>query len=255
MPADAERAIELAAAVGINALAVYAGTLVAILLGVAVGWRVARRGGRVPRQLRSRPATPRALVTTLLLGFAAILATALVVAALPALLAPDGHLARTDKALTAAIQGNVSQPVMQVFAAVTVLADTWVQWLFAIGGALVLLWRRERLLAVVWIAAIAGNGIVTRVVKTVFARARPLHDEALIRVDGYSFPSGHASGAIVIYGMLSYVLIRRSPVAWHLPIALAAAAVAFTVGCSRIFLQVHYASDVVAGFVTGLAWL
>ncbi|HYM47463.1 MAG TPA: phosphatase PAP2 family protein, partial [Burkholderiaceae bacterium] len=52
-----------------------------------------------------------------------------------------------------------------------------------------------------------------------------------------------------------YVLIRSTPVIWHLPIVLLATAIAFITGCSRIFLQVHYASDVLAGFASGVAWL
>jgi membrane-associated phospholipid phosphatase len=59
----------------------------------------------------------------------------------------------------------------------------------------------------------------------------------------------------VAYGMLAYVLMRLLPLRWHLPLALAAAATAFTVGCSRIFLQVHFASDVLAGFASGAVWL
>ena len=55
--------------------------------------------------------------------------------------------------------------------------------------------------------------------------------------------------------MLAYVLLRTLPRAWHLPAVLAASAIAFSVGASRVFLQAHFATDVVAGFASGSAWL
>ncbi|MBC8119732.1 MAG: phosphatase PAP2 family protein, partial [Burkholderiaceae bacterium] len=168
---------------------------------------------------------------------------------------PNHPVALADQALTDAIRRTVSLSTLQVFAALTVLANTPVQWAVAIVGALILLWRRDYFLTTFWIAAIAGNGTLTRVLKATFERARPLRDHDLFAVQGWSFPSGHASGAVAIYGALSYVLIRSTPTGWHLPIVLGATAIAFTTGCGRIFLQVHYASDVLAGFAFGLAWL
>lgn len=94
--------------------------------------------------------------------------------------------------------------------------------------------------------------------KNVFARARPVHDNLRAFADGWSFPSGHSSSSVVAYGMLAYVLVRLLPTrhaAAHLPIVVAAAALAFTIGCSRVFLQVHFATDVLAGFASGTAWL
>uniref|UniRef100_UPI00286A84FF phosphatase PAP2 family protein n=1 Tax=Methylibium sp. TaxID=2067992 RepID=UPI00286A84FF len=91
--------------------------------------------------------------------------------------------------------------------------------------------------------------------KALFARARPVHDGGALLAHGYSFPSGHSSGAVVAYGMLAFVLLRVLPKAWHLPVVLLATAIAFSVGSSRIFLHVHYPSDVLAGFASGAAWL
>lgn len=55
--------------------------------------------------------------------------------------------------------------------------------------------------------------------------------------------------------MLAYVLLRSVPRAWQLPALLGAVTLAFAVACSRVFLQVHYVSDVLAGFASGGAWL
>jgi membrane-associated phospholipid phosphatase len=101
----------------------------------------------------------------------------------------------------------------------------------------------------------AGNGVLNPLLKRIVARARPLHEHGLAHAEGYSFPSGHTSGAVVAYGMLAYLLLRLAPPRWHLPVLLATVALVFTVGCSRVVLQVHWASDVLAGFASGTAWL
>ena len=54
-------------------------------------------------------------------------------------------------------------------------------------------WRRHRLLAVGWLVAMAGNGLLTKILKDVFARVRPEHVHGAAQADGFSFPSGHSS--------------------------------------------------------------
>lgn len=60
---------------------------------------------------------------------------------------------------------------------------------------------------------------------------------------------------LLAYGMLAYLALRLLPTKWHLPALLTAVAIAFSVGASRLFLRVHFASDVLAGFMSGAAWL
>jgi undecaprenyl-diphosphatase len=74
-------------------------------------------------------------------------------------------------------------------------------------------------------------------------------------VEGWSFPSGHASGSMLIYGLLAYVVVRSTPPAWHIPAALAGAALIIFAGSSRVLLQVHYLSDVLAGYASAAAWI
>ena len=254
MPPEAARSLHVATAIGENALIAFSAALIVLLLIVGAGWLAVRRH-YVRRHSQPDTADARAVSATLMLGFATILAAAFAFAMLPGWIVADGWLAVADQALTDAIRRTVTPPVLQVFAAVTVLANTPVLWAIALFGTAVLLWRRDYALACIWIAAIGGNGILTRVLKSVFARDRPLFEHGLFTVQGWSFPSGHSSGAVVTYGILAYVLIRSAPMVWQLPIVLLATAVVFTTGCSRIFLQVHYASDVAAGFASGLAWL
>jgi len=89
--------------------------------------------------------------------------------------------------------------------------------------------------------------------KLLFERARPLIDLGYnLRLDSFSFPSGHSSGSMIAYGLLSYIAWSSLPAPWNLVIAVILAAVPFMVGISRIYLGVHYPSDVVAGWLLGL---
>lgn len=196
------------------------------------------------------------------------------------------------------------------FAYITRLADTVTLTLLTTGVALALMlsalrkvhtlrWYacRQGVLALGWVLAVAGNAVLNPVLKAIFARARPLHENVTVFAQGLSFPSGHTSGAVVAYGMLVFVLIRWrqnrekrltdsaalaaaqpfdphtlkgdwwKPHAWKsrlgmgkkpdLPsrLVLIALLIAWYVGWSRLVLQVHFLSDVVAGFASGIAWL
>ena len=88
-----------------------------------------------------------------------------------------------------------------------------------------------------------------------FERDRPLHAHAFAEVHGWSFPSGHAAGSVAVYGMLAYLACRAVPPLWRLPIAMMGLMIPLLVGYSRVVLQVHYVSDVLAGYLTAGAWL
>lgn len=100
-----------------------------------------------------------------------------------------------------------------------------------------------------------GSTLLNNILKFAFQRTRP---EAFRIVDaaGYSFPSGHAMVSLCLYGMLAF-LIARNIRSRHGQIAVAVAAVLLigAIGISRIYLGVHYPSDVVAGYTAGATWL
>ena len=188
------------------------------------------------------------------LGFVLIVAAAAVFATIAQYIAADAIIGRFDALLSAAVRQHTSPPAYQIFSWITHFGDTATLTVICLSVATVLVALRRPWLALGFAAAITGNGMLNRTLKAVFERTRPLHDQALL-AGGWSFPSGHSSGAVVAYGMLAYVLIRSVPRAWHLPVILLAAAIALSTGFSRIYLQAHYASDVIAGFASGAAWL
>ena len=101
----------------------------------------------------------------------------------------------------------------------------------------------------IWmVLASCGIVLVNPLVKTAFGAARPDVIERLIDVHSFSFPSGHAAGSMALYGAIA--LIFRLPLLW-----IGCAAIVLATGLSRVWLGVHWPSDVVGGWIEGAAWL
>lgn len=93
------------------------------------------------------------------------------------------------------------------------------------------------------------------ILKYIFQRDRPL-TPLLSAAQGYSFPSGHATMSITFYGLIIFLVwknVKNKILKWGLSILLSLLII--TIGISRVYLRVHYASDVLAGFCVGLMWL
>ena len=97
-----------------------------------------------------------------------------------------------------------------------------------------------------------GIEIVNAVLKLLFHRPRP--ELAYVHLDTYSFPSGHAAGATAIYGVVVYLLVRDRRTSARVAAALGFIALILLVGFSRLYLEAHYLSDVLAGCSLGAAW-
>lgn len=100
-------------------------------------------------------------------------------------------------------------------------------------------------------------GMVLNVLlKNVFQRARPSFEDPLLTLSSYSFPSGHAAAATLFYGVLAaYLICRVKSWRWQVLIALLAVLLVALVGLSRIYLGVHYLSDVLAAVAWSSGWL
>lgn len=121
--------------------------------------------------------------------------------------------------------------------------------------SLAFLYRGWRLSAVLLVVSTAGGVFLTTVLKSVFRRARPEILDSGYTAGFYSFPSGHATVAVGFYGALALVLAYhlRGPARWA-AVALGAALV-LLIGFSRLYLGVHYPTDVLAGFLAAPLWL
>ena len=112
-------------------------------------------------------------------------------------------------------------------------------------------WRPLALLA----GAVAGAWVVQVAVKQLVERPRPPAALAVSHATGFAFPSGHATDAAAVYGMLAVLLARSGRGAARVAAWAGAAALIALVGLSRLYLGVHWLSDVVAGAGLGIAWL
>jgi membrane-associated phospholipid phosphatase len=242
---------------GAHALLLFVLLLALLLPSVAALWWLARRYA-LPRETSSLSLGVY-LVIRLAAGFAALVAGAALFAGIAEELGDGAKAGQLDQLFSDAVREHTPAWALQAFAFITRLGDTATLSVLGVVVAAALLLRGRRWLALAWVLAVCGNALLNTTLKAVFARTRPLHEDGLIQAGGWSFPSGHSSGAVVLYGMLAYVLLRSLPPALasraSLPLVLLATATAFSVGCSRIFLQVHFATDVLAGFASGTAWL
>ncbi len=161
-------------------------------------------------------------------------------------------------------QGSVGfdEPVIAFVAGLRISPEAW-RAITELGGvALVpvgvglvgwLLWRRRLVDAAVVAVALIGATLFTDAVKDMIARPRP-PGEQLAPAAGFAFPSGHTLNSTATYGLVALYVWRSrlAPAARRVAVAILAA-IPFLVGLSRIALGVHYPSDVVGGWLAGLA--
>ena len=125
--------------------------------------------------------------------------------------------------------------------------------LYYVGAVSVLYWlvRGETLLALLWAAWQLASRPVTPWLKLQFARQRP----EFAHLDDFSFPSGHAFGSALVYGLIAYLLWRVwAGSRWRSPIVTALLVWIGLIALSRMMLGVHHLSDVVAGVSLGIAY-
>jgi undecaprenyl-diphosphatase len=112
------------------------------------------------------------------------------------------------------------------------------------------LWRRGRE-ALFAALALGGSALLNIAAKQLFARERPSLWESIAPEDTFSFPSGHAMGSMTLAWVCLLLAWRTR---WRWPVLIAAAAFTVIVGLSRVYLGVHYPSDILAGWTAASIW-
>jgi membrane-associated phospholipid phosphatase len=142
----------------------------------------------------------------------------------------------------------IGPPVTLTMVGLSEIGDTAARIGMALVACAMLVWRgRGR--QVLWlILVVVGGTLLNTALKQVFAAPRPDLLPHLDIVKSYSFPSGHASGNMIFFGALAIMIGRGW--AWA-----AAAIMILAIGFSRVWLGVHWPTDVVAGWILGGGWL
>ena len=118
-----------------------------------------------------------------------------------------------------------------------------------------LLVKRQTWFSIRVITIAISSLVLMLLLKQLFQRKRPL-SPLLKAAKGLSFPSGHAIMAVTFYGLLIYILQHSITIDWlNWLLTILVVVLIFLIGFSRIYLRVHYPSDVAAGFIIGLLWL
>ena len=162
----------------------------------------------------------------------------------------EGETQRFDQAVSLALHLVDSAALDLIMGVFTVIGEVWA--LSVISG-LVAVWcvaRKRRRLAGIFTAVVGTAAALNVILKLSFGRARPTLFSEITTPESFSFPSGHAMGATAVFFMAAIVLGQLHPKrrrTFHV----AASAIVLLIGLSRVFLGVHWATDVLGGFAAG----
>ena len=163
-----------------------------------------------------------------------------------------GVIARTDRRLAELLYALRDGGMVRFFTWVSAFGGSRSLWTMGLLFTL-LLWRcgHKRQIAALWGVAL-GASLTTAWLKLLFQRPRP--DLAVYQFSDFSFPSGHATGAMAFFGIVTWIVLRNR---WLRPVpgVIASVTIVFLIGFSRLYLDVHYLSDVLNGYLVGALWL
>jgi len=166
----------------------------------------------------------------------------------------SGFITRLDGQVAQFLYANRDPSLIALFTTITVLGTWQVATLITIIIPLLLWFRRKRLYLLPFLGTVVGSALFNLISKMVIQRPRPALSYYI--ESSFSFPSGHASIAIALYGFIIYVLFQEVRRPWvKAGIILAGLALILLIGLSRLYFGVHYVSDVLGGYLSGTLFL
>ncbi|RSD25926.1 phosphatase PAP2 family protein [Mesobacillus subterraneus] len=166
------------------------------------------------------------------------------------------HLVLFDRAVINRVQGLEAGWLTAAMKFFTFIGSTRVIVILSILIFFFLFYvLKHRLEILVFLAVVFCTPILNRLLKMYFHRARPDFNR-LIEIGGYSFPSGHAMNAFSFYSILAFLLWRHVPTRLgRVAVILFSSFMIVAIGISRVYLGVHYPSDIIGGFLASGLWV
>lgn len=187
---------------------------------------------------------------------AALLSAALCVFAGLAMLVATGRTLAFDAALRAAVHACTQPELTAAMRVATFLGGGELLWPLGVLVAAWLAWTGRRPEAARFAIAVVAANLVDEAIKWAFHRPRPQPWFGSPVPSSYSFPSGHAFMSCVFYLLLAAAVIRPEWAPWRKrTLWMAALLLILAIGLSRVYLGVHYPTDVLAGYLAAIAWL
>ena len=163
-----------------------------------------------------------------------------------------GWLETPDRHVLTWLSTKATPPLTRLAIAVSILGSGWAITPLALGAFLAL--RRRSPPRAWWLLVAVGGGLLLFLaVAFLIGRPRPTLFESPVSEPTASFPSGHALNTTVVFAALYLVMpVRRG---WRMGLAVVGILTVLAVSASRLYLQIHYPSDIVAGIALGVAWV
>lgn len=168
----------------------------------------------------------------------------------------ENELGNFDDAVSTYIVSFRSDPLTSFFRFMTDMGDRFAYVVITVVLGAYFFFRNKNWKFIAQTVAVLLLATITNILlKSVINRARPAH-EHLVQVNTLSFPSGHSMSAMAFYGFLTYLtIVSKIPILLKGFLVIILVITILSIGVSRIYLGVHFPSDVAAGFLGGLIWV
>ncbi len=205
--------------------------------------------------LRARLSPTGYLGLQLTIGIACIIAGAWLFGGITEDILHGDPLVQVDLTISQYLHAHTEPPFTVAMILVS-LAGSELVFIASLALSAYYAWHRRWRECSLFVIAVGGGELLNLALKAFFARQRPLFTDPLFILTSYSFPSGHAMASMIFYGLVVYLIVKR-PIAWRWRAlaTITGAVLILLIGFSRMYLGLHYLSDVLGGYAAGLVWL